>query len=377
MNSFPQHSSTLLPLPVLSSFLFFPPFFPFTRYVQDFPRKRRGNGGGSSSPSSSPSSTPSSPFEQDLIEYIDSYQLPPINWGAHGGAQGGRGGGSFSSPFSASSASSLCDVLREFDFSAAYGRLVGSTPGRHSGGNAIERWGHHKLRALVASIAPRSGGGDGGDGGDGGGCSDGGEGKEKSASSSSSSSPSSSSSSTASIFGGGAGGCGSGEGGAEQRGGDIIVQFSSLGSLSSKWLHEFTLSLDLDSQRARVAGAGGAGGAGGADGAGGTAGGGGEGSKKRSRGKGKTKPPWTKDAVSPLCREKLKLVWPTVGEVRDSEEGYRAGSSIPGSQKKSIFFWAQAAAQLHGPALGLTGTLFVSGPMGLLYEAAWALSIAY
>ena len=126
------------------------------------------------------------------------------------------------------------------------------------------------------------------------------------------------------MFGGGAGGCGSGEGGAEQRGGDIIVQFSSIGSLSSKWLHEFTLSLDLDSQRARVAGAGGAGGA---------AEGGGGGSKKRSRGKGKAKPPWTKDAVSPLCREKLKLVWPTVGEVRDSEEGYRAGSSIPGTQK--------------------------------------------
>jgi tyrosyl-DNA phosphodiesterase-1 len=71
--------------------------------------------------------------------------------------------------------------------------------------------------------------------------------------------------------------------------GPLIAQCSSLGSLTQKWLNEFTSSLGGNEARHL-------------------------------------------DSTK-LDSSKLKIVWPTVDEIRDSVEGYLGGGSVPGTTK--------------------------------------------
>lgn len=71
----------------------------------------------------------------------------------------------------------------------------------------------------------------------------------------------------------------------------IVCQFSSMGSLSEKWMHEFQTSLDTRLARRAVG------------------------------------------AARDTSALRIKIVYPSVEEVRRSVEGYRGGCSVPGSTK--------------------------------------------
>jgi tyrosyl-DNA phosphodiesterase 1 len=135
----------------------------------------------------------------------------------------------------------LAEQLRKYDFSAALAVLVPSIPGYHKL-NQKHKMGHLKLRQEVARIRQ-------------------GEANRK-----------------------------------QPTAGPIICQFSSIGSLTLKYLHRLAYSMDV--ARACV-----------------------------GTGVGDTS---EDDESKPL---KLQLVYPTSDEICNSMEGYRGGNSVPGSLK--------------------------------------------
>jgi tyrosyl-DNA phosphodiesterase 1 len=92
--------------------------------------------------------------------------------------------------------------------------------------------------------------------------------------------------------------------------GPIVCQFSSIGSLSEKWIRDFASSLSADTEKGAV------------------------------------------DA------DKLMLVYPTVEEIRTSMEGYAGGASVPGKSKNLqktfigplLHKWSGGISSIHKPS---------------------------
>ncbi|KAL7579337.1 hypothetical protein ACA910_014013 [Epithemia clementina (nom. ined.)] len=163
----------------------------------------------------------SSPFESTLLDYLDTYKFLEPRVWRRG-----------------ESAQFLRQVLKRFDFSTALVILIPSTPGYHRLDDN-ERRGHWKVRECTASLHPPA----------------------LSASTQPPPPP------------------------PPPAPGSIICQFSSMGSLTEKYLREeFQVSFNSTTGR---------------------------------------KPPLQKSDWL------LKIVYPTVQEVRDSVEGYRGGASVP------------------------------------------------
>eukprot|EP00238_Polyblepharides_amylifera_P002102 CAMPEP_0196589920 /NCGR_PEP_ID=MMETSP1081-20130531/65019_1 /TAXON_ID=36882 /ORGANISM="Pyramimonas amylifera, Strain CCMP720" /LENGTH=421 /DNA_ID=CAMNT_0041912857 /DNA_START=72 /DNA_END=1337 /DNA_ORIENTATION=- len=76
-----------------------------------------------------------SPFEEELMEYMLALGWKGTEWSMNG-----------------ESRSTSPATLRQFDFSKAEVRLVGSVPGYHRG-TALHKWGHMKLRTLLSQEA--------------------------------------------------------------------------------------------------------------------------------------------------------------------------------------------------------------------------------
>eukprot|EP00899_Mesostigma_viride_P014090 jgi/Mesvir1/22682/Mv14105-RA.1 len=100
-------------------------------WIQDFPRKEATG------------RWAESPFERDLVEYFSALTWP---LGAEVDLPGGP------------RVRLRPDTLREYDFTSCGGQLVASVPGtvrngRHVGGATVAKWGHLKLRALLAEQA--------------------------------------------------------------------------------------------------------------------------------------------------------------------------------------------------------------------------------
>jgi len=129
-------------------------------WFQDFPRKQVSGPDHQSASSSA--------FEDDLVEYMSCLGWAGAQW-EHGGQK---------HRFKSAD-------LRQFDFSKAQVRLVGSVPGYHRGAPAMHKWGHLKLRRLLQNETFK----------------------------------------------------------AEFSGSPVVCQFSSLGALTPKWLAEFNASL--------------------------------------------------------------------------------------------------------------------------------------
>lgn len=155
-------------------------------------------------------------FEEDLIDYLDSYRYTRLHkWTKSG-----------------SKTKSLGQFVREYDFSSAKAVLVPSTPGYHRLDEKHRR-GHWKMRQTIPSHT---------------------EAPEE-----------------------------------ETICDPIVCQFSSIGSLTERYLLELQTSMDM----------------------------------KQSRDRGRPG----------RLELSLKLVYPTVEEIRTSVEGYRGGGSVPGTMR--------------------------------------------
>jgi tyrosyl-DNA phosphodiesterase-1 len=199
----------------------------------------------------------SCPFEEELVRYLDTYrQTARYEWPLDGNrsgdsTSGGDGGGAARS---ASTPLRLTEVLRRYDYSAAYGVLVPSVPGYHRLRNCP--WGHLRLRDVIRAHACTSANNDDDDD----------DGDENSGTSSNT--------------------------------GNILLQFSSLGSISLKWLHELASSMDVRAARAPL--------------------------RRLPTG-----------AQSSSLLDKVQIIWPTFEEVRTAAAGYAAGGPIPGRTKNT------------------------------------------
>ena len=139
---------------------------------------------------------------------------------------------------------SLVNLIREYDFSSAYAVLIPSVPGKHSGLNA-KNFGYMKLQKAIKEHVLHY------------------------------TSPDSKPI-------------------PQPARSPIICQFSSMGSLSPKWLHDFISAIDIHSSNESEA--------------------------------------KSKKSEAPSI-DKVKLIWPTVEEIRTSIEGYQGGGSVPGTSK--------------------------------------------
>jgi tyrosyl-DNA phosphodiesterase-1 len=89
-------------------------------------------------PVKTPDSPPSSPFESDLLDYLEALKWP---------------GALVPSPDSAGEGTRVtASFFRRFDYSWAAVRLVASVPGYHSG-RWLTKWGHMKMRAVLEKEA--------------------------------------------------------------------------------------------------------------------------------------------------------------------------------------------------------------------------------
>ncbi|KAL7494804.1 hypothetical protein ACHAWT_003432 [Skeletonema menzelii] len=200
-------------------------------YAQNFPLKKKTveqrssivnpykiatKGGGVDSTSAAAKSTCS--FENDLAEYLESYNYNTLqSWCAPtlGGSMDirearlkrfGQGSSSTAYPLQqavntkdtsrilTSQELSLADLIRQYDYSSAYAVLIPSVPGYHTG-MAIKKYGYLKLRQEIIDLFPSS--------------QSLGEKKKKKP--------------------------------------PMVCQISSLGSLSEKWLRKFCSALDYTS----------------------------------------------------------------------------------------------------------------------------------
>ena len=163
-------------------------------------------------------------FEDDLVSYLETYNYTNKRHWAGIGMHGSGSG----------SRESLSERIRRYDFSSAKAVLIPSTPGYHKIHGSNRMYGHLKIRKAVREHAIRS-------------C------------------PAGSINDTSSI----------------------VCQFSSIGSLTKKYLLDLQCSMDANFD--------------------------------------------VKSEARKLLR--LKLVFPTVEEVRTSIEGYAGGGSVPAPSK--------------------------------------------
>ena len=131
----------------------------------------------------------------------------------------------------------LEDLVRRYDYNSAYAALIPSIPGRHAVRNC--KWGYLGLSRTIRDYTPLP------------------------------------------------------EVGEET--GPIVCQFTSMGSLSQKWIHDFASALDVRGCRSTASRYGG--------------------------------------PHPVLTKGRLKLVWPTAEEIRSSIQGYRGGNAVPGTSK--------------------------------------------
>jgi tyrosyl-DNA phosphodiesterase 1 len=178
-------------------------------YIQDFPLKAT---------CSDPTTDLSSEFEVSLVTYLSSYEFSVRrNWSPRGKPE------------------LLTDAVRRYDFTPAKAVLIPSIPGHHKL-DAVETYGHWKLRTLVATCTfePRL----------------------------------------------------------QEAVRPIVCQFSSIGSLTEKYLRDLQISMDTGLSRS-----------------------------------------YRHQSPAPTIPLRLQLVYPTVKEIRLSVEGYRGGRSVPGTVK--------------------------------------------
>jgi len=181
----------------------------------------------------------SSEFETDLITYMDTYGYnQKYVWDE------------VSSASPKGRATTLSEHLRKYDFSSAAAILIPSTPGYHKLDNC--KVGHLKLRHEIAQL--------------------GSEHQEKQKVNKFASS------------------------------GPVVCQFSSIGSVTKKYLHRLFYSMDIGRSRGNRV----------------TTAGSNHNTKEED------------DETKPLH---LQLVYPTSDEICDSVEGYRGGASVPGHSK--------------------------------------------
>jgi len=175
------------------------------------------------------------PFEDDLVTYLESYRyLTKQSWFY---AFGNDPDSPSSEPIS------LTQLVRKYDYSKAWAVLIPSVPGRHV--VTCDDFGYVKLRKTIIEKV----------------C------KHHDAEISSKRAP-------------------------------VLCQFSSIGSLSSKWLQKFASAVDSSCTH-------------------------------------------TTDLVNncfpekdqPPLASRLRIIWPTSEEIRNSIEGYRGGGSMPGTMK--------------------------------------------
>ena len=232
-------------------------------YVQDFPLKARFRAAPSSATCNGDgkaqaqmirehcdgddSYSSSCPFEEELIRYLESYRRTErYHWPLDG-----PGWGDGRAPQLA-----LTEVLRRYDYAGAYGTLIPSVPGWHRLRNCP--WGHLRLRdAIRSSTTSPSAGASAGESEESGENNNGASGTNT---------------------------------------GSIVMQFSSLGSISLRWLHELASSMDVAAARSSLR-------------------------------------PLRSGAQSSPLLNKIKIVWPTHEEVRTAAAGYAAGGPIPGRVK--------------------------------------------
>jgi len=211
-------------------------------YVEDFVLK-------------SPSSTATTAYEETLISYLDTYGYRKrCRWSTGSGSASAAVGGKKSSE------ETLARMLRRYDFASASAALIPSTPGYHHhavaglGQQHQEPVGHLALRRAVARYAADPGGGN--------------RGRQRQ----------------------------------DILSRPIVCQFSSIGSLSLKWLRELQISMDTGlSRRPEAAAAA-------------------DNNNNNNNNN-------NNSSTTPL---NLQLVYPTVEEIRSSIEGYDGGASVPG-----------------------------------------------
>jgi tyrosyl-DNA phosphodiesterase-1 len=200
-------------------------------YIQDFSmkqeqEKQQPTNDNSDDFSSLFGSPPTSDFEETLVAYLDTYRYHK----PRAWTTPTTGGGTAAA--SAATTERLTELIRRYDFSTASVVILPSTPGYHRL-DAAQPVGHRKLRQAVIQHTTK-------------------EGAEKNR--------------------------------------PIICQFSSIGSLTDKYLHELQASMDTGLARE------------------------------------------SKQSVSDAPM-RLQLVYPTIAEIRLSIEGYRGGGSVPGTTK--------------------------------------------
>ncbi|KAL7481428.1 hypothetical protein ACHAW6_007105 [Cyclotella cf. meneghiniana] len=190
-------------------------------------------------------------FEEDLVTYIESYRYSTRqSWCT---SQQYTPGGIYSQSTLTDKDMSLVNLIRQYDYSSAYAVLIPSVPGKHSVSRA-DNFGYLKLRKAIRETLCSH-------------CRHRGPTKVRNANNKPS---------------------------AQQTRFPIICQFSSMGSLSSKWLNDFISAIDAHGSNDVQA----------------------------------------KDKKSGISLEnKVRIVWPTVEEIRNSIEGYRGGGSVPATSK--------------------------------------------
>ena len=208
-------------------------------YIQDFPRKPTSSDAAAApSSTTTTASTGSSAFEDSLIQYIETYSYnKKYQWDDHDSM----------SSSNKSAKVTLAEHLRKYDFSSAAAVLIPSTPGYHKPDQACPI-GHLKLRREIERLGQQ-------------------QHQQKRDTT------------------------------REANSGPIVCQFSSIGSLTKKYLHRLVYSLDISRSAAT--------------------------SNNNSN----------EDDESKPLNNKLQLVYPTSDEICNSLEGYRGGASVPGTSK--------------------------------------------
>ncbi|KAL3807984.1 hypothetical protein ACHAXA_000954 [Cyclostephanos tholiformis] len=220
-------------------------------------RGRDGGGGGGSSPPPYDEDD-DTPFEDELINYLESYRyMTRQTWYHDGGGNAQSWGGGYENrPMN------WLRLLRQYDYSSAYVVLLPSVPGYHDS-NTYNDLGYMKLRrAIMENVCPHR--------------------QDCGATTTQQQQQQ------------------------QQHRAPVLCQFSSIGSLNKPWLDRFVSAIDSSSTCAydpindHMSGP--------------AKGGGVDASRK----------------VSPPLSSRMKIIWPTVEEIRNSVEGYGAGGAIPG-----------------------------------------------
>ena len=253
-------------------------------YCQDFPLKQPP----SAAAASTTTTTTTSPFEESLVDYIQTILRVKPECGAARSTPwpcSATGAASSASSSSASLEVPLNVLLRRYDFSRAYGHLVATVPGfhlRNGGGPDGKRddrlkYGHMRVRSLLereeGTFPPE----------------------------------------LVNVHRGGASStppqCHVQQCGGTRRS-DVICQFSSWGIVSSSYGRSLQASFSAGSARSSASS-----------------------SASSSSAAGSSSAPSSSTLATPLGKAALGFVWPTQTQLRHSVEGYSAGRSLPSTPK--------------------------------------------